>query len=306
MNKVLIVPLCSVGVLPQEVDRCIKSIKFQDEINFDWDIKVVCNTNSDEYYQLIKKVVGGSYETIKTPSNGGNGMGHNSVLELFKKVRDTEAFTHLIMIDADDYYYPCAFQAYDDLLRLVPDVDYLSNMQFADSVRRYRGHYPGNQPRMEIAQDIWLHSNFNYRFPITPYVYWDGVNCHGGEVTLLLSANAVECDLKHLETPGIPDDYTHMLWALKAYVEGRIKFVNTDCNDIYIYDKTNPVGTTNQPTFKFNPRDWPAKDRELVCGETFECLRNFTRFNIPWVTIPQIFFPEEKARFILNNLLHFS
>ena len=307
--KILIVPLCSDSVSVDEVLRCVRSIRNQDSYpdSFDYEIKIVCNTNDMSYYDAVVKWVNELYEDIeiiRTKSNGGNGKGHNSVLALFRETYQEHGYTHLMMIDADDFYYPSAFEALDNIFEVCPDFDYLSNMQTTDSVRIYRGPVPAPQPTMEMQKNVWLHSNFNYRFPIPSYVYWDGHNCHGGEVTLCLSAKAVECDLLHLETPNIPDDYTHMLWALKAHVEGRLKFVNTDTNDVYVYDKTNPVGTTNQPGFMFNPDDWPQQDRELLRGNTFECLRNFNRQSLPWVTVPQILQPSDKADFILTNLIN--
>jgi hypothetical protein len=80
--------------------------------------------------------------------------------------------------------------------------------------------------------------------------------------------------------------------------------VNTDCNDVYVYDKTNPIGTTNQPEFVFSPDRWPEAERQLLRGNTFECLRDFNRQQLPWVTIPQIMSPEEKIDFVKANLIN--
>jgi len=296
--KALVVPLCSTTVSEEELLRCVNSVVDQEYHPFDWDLKVVCNTNDDDYYNGIKGAVK-NFEVVKTKSNGGNGMGHNSVLDLYKSMYKKENYTHLIMIDGDDFYYPCAFESIGDLNQIV-DFDYLSNMQITDSVRCHETQ----QPHKEVIPGAWLHSYFNFRSPIPSYTYWDGHNCTGGEVTLAISSRAVECDLKHLEVPNIPDDFTHMLWALKAHVEGKLLFVNTDCNDVYVYDKTNPIGTTNQPEFVFSPDQWPEAERQLLRGNTFNCLRDFNRQQLPWVTIPQIMSPDEKVDFVRSKLIN--
>lgn len=302
-SKFLIVPLCSDMTSIDEINRCVNSMLGQDNHPFDWDLKVVCNTNDPGFFNRVRSGVNVNFEVVQTESNGGNGMGHNSVLNLYRDSWRDLGFTHLIMIDADDYYYPCAFDCIDDLLELVPDVDYMSVGQNADSVRKYRGPIKTNQPTMEIAQDIWLHSNFNYRFPQRSHVYYDGANCMGGEVTLFLSANAVDHDLHHMECPWIPDDWTHMLWAVRHAVEGKIKLVNTDCNDIYVYDKTNPTGTTNQPDFKFSPADWPQEYHDYCFSQgNFDIILGFDRVNLPFVTLPQYMFPTDKAEFIRKKV----
>lgn len=297
--KFLVAPLCSDLTKPEEVVRCINSVRDQEEHPFDWDIKVVANTNDDEYAESIRTAVG-DFEVVQTESNGGNGMGHNSVLQLFRDRYREEGYTHLIMVDADDFYYPCAFQAIDDLLILDPDIDYCGVGTNADSVRRGTGH-----SSIELIPGIHLHSNFNRRYPIPMNVLHDGQSCPGGEVTLFVSANAVEQDLWHMEWPMIPDDHTHMLWAMKHHVLGNLKYVSTDTTDIYVYDKTRPTGTTNQPTFKFNPADWPAEAREYLFGN-FADIVGITKGHLPFLTLPPIFFPGEKCDFVRDQLLFFD
>lgn len=299
IEKCMVVVLCSESVSPEEVLRCVDSINAQEDY-FPYNVAINVNSNDKEYYNKVHKITRHKKDFIfQSPSNGGNGMGHNASLEYFESLADQEKFSHLIMIDGDDYYYPCAFECIHEISELVP-FDYLSNMQVTDSVRLHET----NQMHKEVVPGVWLHSNFNFRFPIPDYEYYDGWNCHGGEVTLCLSKRAVECGLLHLTTPNIPDDYTHMLYALKAHVERKLLFVNTDCNDVYVYDKTNPVGTTNQPGFKFNPDDWPEEDRNLLRGPTFQCLRGVNRKNLPWVTIPQVMDPSEKIDFVKENLIN--
>ena len=299
--KFLIAPLCSDLTKPEEVQRCVKSILSQDDFPFDFAIKIVCNTNDPEYYLKIKNAVGVHHEVVQTESNGGNGMGHNSVLQLFRERCDIEGYTHLIMIDGDDFLYPSAFEAINDLLMLDPDIDYCGVGMNADSVRR--GSSP-NGSSMLVQPGIHLHSNFNNRYPIPMNPIYAGIEngCPGGEVTLFLSAKAVECDLLHLEYPMIPDDFTHMLWAVKHHVMGNLKYVSTDITDVYVYDKTNSVGTTNQAEFKFDPRLWPAEAVEYV-RTNFADIVGITRGHLPFLTLPPIMFPGEKADFVRDNLL---
>ena len=138
--KVLVVPLCSTTVSKEELLRCVNSVIDQEYHPFEWDMKVVCNTNDDNYYNEINGAVK-DFEVVKTESNGGNGMGHNSVLDLYKSLYQKENYTHLIMVDGDDFYYPCAFECIDDIHQIL-DFDYLSNMQVTDSVRCHETHQP--------------------------------------------------------------------------------------------------------------------------------------------------------------------
>ena len=96
--KALVVSLCSTTVSEEELLRCVNSVVDQEYHPFEWDLKVVCNTNDDDYYNGIKGAVK-DFEVVKTKSNGGNGMGHNSVLDLYKSLYKKEDYTHLIMID---------------------------------------------------------------------------------------------------------------------------------------------------------------------------------------------------------------
>jgi hypothetical protein len=96
-----------------------------------------------------------------------------------------------------------------------------------------------------------------------------------------------------------------MLWAMKHHVLGNLKYVSTDTTDIYVYDKTRPTGTTNQPTFKFNPADWPAEAREYLFGN-FADIVGITKGHLPFLTLPPIFFPGEKCDFVRDQLLFFE
>ena len=302
--KFLVAPLCSDLTKPEEVVRCINSVRDQEEHPFDWDIKVVANTNDDEYAESIRTAVG-DVEVVQTESNGGNGMGHNSVLQLFRDRYREEGYTHLIMIDADDALYPCAFEVIDNLLILDPGIDYCGVGSNADSVRRGTHPQPGRS--IELVPGIHLHSNFNYRYPIPMNPIYAGIEngCPGGEVTLFVSANAVERDLYHLEWPMIPDDFTHLLWAMKHHLLGNLRYVSTDTTDVYLYDKTNSVGTTNQPEFKFDPRQWPAAAVEYV-RTNFSDIVGVTRGHFPFLTLPPVMFPGEKVDWARDQLLFFD
>ncbi len=291
IQNLLVMPLCSEGISPAEVLRCVESVeKKQDYYPFLFSVRIMVNTNSEEYYKSIRDL---GYPCFRSDSNGGNGRGHNCVLDYFRIEHEREGWSHLTMIDADDYLYPSAFEALDDIAN-VCDFDYLSNMQITDSVRTHETQ----QTHLEVTPGVWLHSNFNRRYAIPDYKYYDGHNCTGGEVTLCLSAKAVMCNLRHMEVPMIPDDFMHMLRALKAHVEGKLLFVNTDCNDVYVYDKSRDSSTTNQREFVFNPDQWPAEERSLLRGPVFRQLLGFSRQQLPWVTIPQLMDPDDKVAYI--------
>ena len=92
----------------------IESIFKQSTQNYD--IIIVVNTLDEYFYQEVLDLYK-HYEKIKkiirTQSNGYPGKGHNSVLDIFKKVLD---YDYLIMIVGDDFLFPNAVKRIDHIL----------------------------------------------------------------------------------------------------------------------------------------------------------------------------------------------
>ena len=109
MIKYLLTILCSSKL--DLLKLCFESANNQ--INFtDYDIYIVINTLDEIFYnQVIQHFKNHTYNKLKkiirTDSNGKPGKGHNSLLEIFKRETNYE---YLLILDGDDFYYPCAIE----------------------------------------------------------------------------------------------------------------------------------------------------------------------------------------------------
>ena len=282
----------------EQLERCLWSIEQQDGVDFE--PFIVVNSTDETYYPKVQKWFGNDYTIVKTESDGYTGKGTNSVYDYYKTL---SGFSHMCIIDGDDYYYPMAF----DLLNQIHEksnFDFLSGM--AHHVDSIRTQPPGDgRPVIPYKDNRWVWSFIDNRVPVHPYLFWDGQRIPGGEVTLCLSNKAVECDLKCLEGANRVDDYFYMLKAIIAHQNKELVFVSTDCNDIYIYDCTGESITQGKQD-DFDPTlGWPYDKYGLVLSEVkkpeYEVLEGITRQHLPYVTMPQVWSAKQKAEYLKDN-----
>ena len=284
------------------LDRCLWSIGLQKEV-FDYDVIVNYNSTDKEYFDTVKEIVPEEYELIQTESDGFTGKGTNSCLDYYLKVYKDRGYSHMCVIDGDDYYYPMAF----DLINQIHDksnFDFLSGMaHHPDSIRPM----PPQDGREVIPylKGRWVWTFADTRLPVFPHLFWNGQNIPGGEITLCLSTKAVDSHIRCLEGANRVDDYFYMLKAVAAHLRGEINFVSTDCNDIYIYDCTQE-GITRSKENDFDPdRGWPYDKAGLVLSEVtkpeYKVLEGITRQHMPYVTMPQVWFEQDKCEYLSAN-----
>ena len=282
----------------EQLERCLWSIEQQDGVDFE--PFIVVNSTDETYYPKVKEWFGNDYAIVETESDGYTGKGTNSVHDYYKTM---SGFSHMCIIDGDDYYYPMAF----DLLNQIHEksnFDFLSGM--AHHVDSLRTHPPGDgRPVIPYDENRWVWSFVDNRVPVHPYLFWDGQRIPGGEVTLCLSNRAVECNLKCLEGANRVDDYFYMLNAIIAHQNKEFVFVSTDCNDIYIYDCTGESITQGKHD-DFDPTlGWPYDKNGLVLSEVkkseYEVLEGITRQHLPYVTMPQVWSEKQKAEYLKEN-----
>ena len=285
------------------LERCFWSIDNQPS---EIDVQIIVNYNSTEsdYFDTLKEFVPQEYTLIKTESDGYTGKGTNSCIKHYLDNYEDNGWTHMCIIDGDDYYYPMAF----DLLNAIHEksnFDCLSGMaHHVDSLRPLPPHrddprkvYPYNPKR-------WLWSFVDNRLPVYPYEFWNGKTIPGGEVTLCMSTKAAQADIRSLEGPNRIDDYFFLLKGIVAHLKKDINFVSTDCNDIYIYDCTGDSITRGVDDFD-EEKGWPFDKNGLVYSELnkddYKVLAGITRQHLPYVTMPQVWTHQMKMEFVAGN-----
>ena len=280
--------------------RCLNSLKRQAS-PFEFSVFIVVNSLDPTYFSKVKEEFGNEILVFETESDGYTGKGMNSVYDIYRS-NFKDDYSHLMVIDGDDYYYPMAFQCINELQRKT-QFDYLSGMcPFVDSLRS--GPPPDGRPAIELPDDLWIWSFHDYRVELGPYLYWNGESIPGGEVTHCVSNKAVDCNLKCLEGPNKVDDYFFLLRGIAAHLRGELVFVNTDCNDIYVYDCSGEGITRGENDF--DPvKGWPFDKAGLVEREVkkeeFKVLKGITRLHLPYASLEQAWGPERKAEYVLEN-----
>ena len=282
------------------LERCFWSIENQPtEVKYD----VVVNYNSTEpdYFDELKEIIPEDYTLIKTESDGYTGKGTNSCLEHYRKNYKKNGWTHMCVIDGDDYYYPMAFDLINEIHEK-SNFDYLSGMaHHVDSLRPMPPFRDDPRKVYPYQPKRWLWSFVENRLPVYPYLFWSGEQIPGGEVTLCMSTKAVKADIRSLEGPNRCDDYFFMLDAIVAHLNKEINFVSTDCNDIYIYDCTQEGITRGTDDFD-EERGWPFDKDGLVYSavnnEKYKVLEGITRQYLPYVTMPQVWTHREKCEYV--------
>ena len=286
-----------------QLERCFWSIDNQPS-ELEYDVIVNYNSTKPEYFETLKKNVPEEYTLIKTESDGFTGKGTNSCLDHYLENYEDNGWTHICIIDGDDYYYPMAFDVLNELHQK-SNFDFLSGMaHHVDSLRPLPPHRDDPRKVFPYQPKRWLWSFVDNRLPVYPYIFWNGEQIPGGEVTLCMSTKAVKADIRALEGPNRVDDYFFMLKAIIAHINKEIVFVSTDCNDIYIYDCTQDSITRGNDDFD-EERGWPFDKNGLVYSENnkeeYKVLQGVTRQHLPYVTMPQMWTHELKCQFVAGN-----
>ena len=286
----------------EQLERCLWSIEQQDA-GMDFEPIIVVNSTDETYFPKVQEWFGDNYSVVETESDGYTGKGTNSVLEYYRKSLISE-FSHMCIIDGDDYYYPMAFGLIDQIHEK-SNFDFLSGM--AHHVDSIRPQPPNDgRPVVPYKDDRWVWSFLDNRVSVHPYMFWDSQRIPGGEVTLCHSNKAAENEtLRCLEGANRVDDYFFLLTALIAHINRDLVFVSTDCNDIYIYDCTGESITQGKQD-DFDPTlGWPYDKNGLVLSEVkkaeYEVLEGITRQHLPYVTMPQVWGGEQKAEYLKEN-----
>ena len=240
--KVLVVALTSYDI--DLLERLITSIQNQYPVNFEYDTKIVVNTLKKNYYKQVTEHFKNKYEIIQTESNGHPGKGHNSVINLFK---ERTQYTHLIMIDGDDLFYPCAFQqiikAYDnniDVLHLMLN-DYVTFIDKKIRHTKLNGKFK-LYSSFDDEQNWWQNINVKNPFLIRVDL------CKTPSRMIFFSRKIFNADVKieYDEECTLYDDYLAFLSLCENHFNKSLNIATISNSYIYCYNALNPESASRQ------------------------------------------------------------
>jgi hypothetical protein len=210
-----------------------KSIISQINHNLDYNILIVVNSLDNSYYNdVCKKFKNIIVEIVQTRSNGKPGMGHNSVLEIFK---NRKYYDYLIPVDGDDFLYPNALQQLSKILIYNPTVvvggneDYISNFsdlynsRSNDCYKLNNGYFLYTQPNISIKKTFTLYDK-------------------GTSFRLILLHKSIfnyNIDKFYCEKSSVFDDYLFYLNILNLYYTSQCNIYYITLKNIYFYYKAH-------------------------------------------------------------------
>lgn len=296
-----------------KLERLIQSVRMQLDHDINFVGVVVCNTLNDDY---VPKALAIAYkygwDFIRTSSNGKPGKGKNSVLKLFRNEAQYKNCTHVLMMDGDDFLYPCAFQQIQHALRSHCDILGLQTNDILDGLV-YNGVYHETVVDQKTGQSVFLYSWFEQQHNIyaQPAHYQKVVRTnklgeHSTPDRVILVSRAAAPFLRCSEDLPVYEDYILSLSAQVAHLVEGVRYYNTSCNCIYVYDKTGETSTCKEYN-KAVGGDWSAHEEmfknEISVYEPF--LKDFHASQVPFIHIPQPegFDKAAKINFLSKNLL---
>jgi len=142
------------GILTSSNEKLLQisyySAKHQCGHNIDYTIFIIVNSTDNTYYNRVKETFKlEDVIIIKTNSNGKPGMGHNSVINVF---RNHKAYDYMLLLDGDDFLYPCALHQLSKCFDKVENIDMLM-MKSTDKLNTM-----GESPDLF---DVNLNNNFS-------------------------------------------------------------------------------------------------------------------------------------------------
>jgi glycosyltransferase involved in cell wall biosynthesis len=304
--KALVVVLTSYDV--DLLERAIKSIENQINVSFSFDTKIVVNTLIKDYSQIVKTKYENIYEVIETKSNGYPGKGHNSVINLFK---EREYYTHLIMIDGDDLFYPCAFEQFSKAYEQKIDILHLMLNDYVTFVKKKIRHVP-------LVGKFNLYSNFDdeqnwwkkidVKNPLTNSIDL----CKTPSRMIFFSRKIFKTDIKieYDEEVILYDDYVAFLSLCENYFNNKLNIVAISNSYIYCYNALNPDSASR----KFKD---PTKEGEIFKEKAKKyplCLKNFgndTNWNLTSLKYgsldkPKNYNLEKKKKFCIDKVINWE
>ena len=208
-----------------------KSIVNQLDHNIDYTIIIIVNSLNKSYYNdVCKKFKHIIVEIIQTESNGKPGMGHNSVINIFKNKKE---YDYLIPIDGDDFLYPYALHQLHKILHYNPTVvvggneDYICNFKDLYNVDNC----------YNLKHNYFIHTQPNIPIQKTFTLYKKGTLFR----LILLHRSIFDYKINkyYCDKCSVFDDYLFYLHILNLQYTTNAKIYYITLKNIYFYYKAH-------------------------------------------------------------------
>lgn len=242
MSKLLLGILTSskIELLRESYRTAVEQEKLK---KLEYDIYIIVNTTNDDYYfQVMNEFK--EANIIRTNSNGKSGMGHNSVINFFKHMKE---YDYLFMVDGDDFLYSKALQVIENYIYNY-NIDLLLLMYH--DILKYNINAI-NVPHIVINNNCYLQYNFNsitdkqwlkdkgyspFKYPIYK------LNTLGR--IILYSRKSLEYNIKYDTNCFLYDDFYPAMQCMELAYKNMNVFRTSNSN-IYIYNMMNENSQTN-------------------------------------------------------------
>ena len=222
----------------------------QSNHNLNYTIVIVVNSLDTTYYNTVCNAFKDiNVEIVETLSNGKPGMGHNSIINLFK---NRIQYNYLLLLDGDDFLYPSALEQVTKCFKKEPVLDMLV-LKSTDKLKY-----------SDINENDFFDINLNNNFIITSKTYveyklypwnkahmnlsnfYDNSLCTPFRLFLLSRnfLNYYQCELFHNECK-LFDDYLTFLYFIRASANKNLKSFIIPGKYIYLYNSINLNSVTH-------------------------------------------------------------
>ena len=219
-------------ILFTSYETIINQLNIPDNISYK--IIIVVNSLDTSYYTAVCNTFKNiNVEIVETLSNGKPGMGHNSVIDIFKNNTDCD---YLIPIDGDDFLYPYALYQLSKILIYQPTVVVGSN---EDYISNYKNIYNDNS--------YYLNNNyFIFTQPNIPIKRTFSLLENGTAFRLILLHKSIftyNINKLYCENSQVFDDYLLYLIVLNLYYTTNCNIYYITLKNIYFYYKAHISST---------------------------------------------------------------
>ncbi len=289
--------------------RAYNSIKNQLPVKFTYDIIINVNSTNKNYFKQVQETFKDiDVEIVETESNGRPGMGHNSVLKLF---RERAEYDYLIMLDGDDMFYPCAFKQFEQLLHKKPDTD-VAHLMINDNIStndqdKKRVQLNGNYflyTSADLQENWW--EKLQLKDPFNDPLYM----CRTPSRLLLASRRIFESriPIEYSEKCHLYDDFKAFLSWCEASYEGCLNVYSLSDPLIYCYNGQNDDSVTYKFTKSQHDEEQLAFNEET---KQYTALRYdwYKKLgSLPWVHLdaPDNFGLKERIDFANKEFVDFE
>ena len=229
---------------------CYNTVLNQKNHNIDYDIIIVVNSLNKNYYNDVKnEFLNHNVEIVQTESNGKPGMGHNSLINIFK---NRKIYDYMFMIDGDDFVYPYALHQINKCFNKQQNID----MLVLKSTDKLKYHNSDNIDLFNIYlnHNFYIESKIYVDYKLYPWnsEHMNLSNMYKNSLCtpirlFLLSRKVLDFIDESLfhEECDLYDDYLLFLNFIKLSQNNQLNTYIIPGKYIYIYNNINNNSQTN-------------------------------------------------------------